>query len=128
MSLTEAQNSAVKLSRRSANEKMIVRYLCEQATASGFQIRGVDNGDGFDFADNVDDVIDAVFAVDEAAIRFKINTRRYTVLIVLGNCGWDCVSDCSVGNKETPEGVAWNELMDRVSAYSDTIEQTMGAI
>ena len=116
------------LNQRIANEKMIVRYLCEQAIASGFQIHGVDDGEGFDSTNNADGVIDAVFAVDDAAIRFRINGRRYTVLIVLGNDGWDCVADHSVGNEKTPEGVAWNQLMQRVNAYSDTIEKTMGAL
>lgn len=81
-------------------ERKIVRHLLSTALAAGWTVEAVDDG-GFDDArcTNIDEVMEAVFSVDESTIFFNKTIEGVKkclgVLIVLGN-GIDCIADNSV--------------------------------
>ena len=81
-------------------EKKIVRHLCDTMAKHGWIAKSVDDGgDEWEPVKSTNEVVEAVFAVDEAHIVFKKTdgdkTTRCAVFIVLGNSGWDCIADYS---------------------------------
>ena len=81
-------------------ERKIIRHLLNTALAAGWTVEAVDDG-GFDDVrcTNIDEVLDAVFSVDDSTIMFNKTIDGKTlykgVKIVLGN-GIHCIADNSV--------------------------------
>lgn len=118
------EQTQAQLNARIAMERKVVRHLLRTAKAAGYMAEVVDDG-GYTFekVKTERDVMDAVFAVDEANIGFLHPSRnvRYWAFIVLGNGGWDAIADCTVGNPDSVVGAGWNTVMDECSDYSDKL-------
>lgn len=112
MSTTQA-----KLDKRMAMERRMVLKLIRVAKEHGYAVTRVDDGEECPKCDTEAQAMDAVFAVDESTIRFKHpdQPKTHCAVIVLGNDdGWDCIADCSQGEK-------WDDVMAVMNTYSDTL-------
>lgn len=85
-------------------ERAIVSALIRECDAAGFVTHAVDDGGDEDQpATTPAEALEAVFAVDEARLRFKAKDdasdepRLYNVLLIGGN-GCDIISDWHCGN------------------------------
>jgi len=101
-----------------AIEKKIVRNLLETMKAEhGYWFRVYDPEPATTATQNVDDAMNAIFAVDSATVRFTDNPEsgyRGSVLLVLGNDGWDVICDYSVRLEDE---------MKPINEFADNIEQ-----
>jgi DNA-binding transcriptional regulator LsrR (DeoR family) len=113
MQITQAQ-----LDKRMAMERRMVRKLIRTAKDHGFAVTKVDDGEEVTKCTTEAQAIDAVFAVDESTIRFKHpdQPRSHCAWIVLGNDGWDCIADWSMGEK-------WDDVIAVMDAYSDKLSE-----
>lgn len=111
----------MNIEQRMAIERLVIQKLLDTARLAGWSVPCV-----YDGQDNVpcstdQDVLDAVFSVDECHIRvckrFDVRTVPCTVFIVLGNDGWDCICDHST----KPEFLA--EVMDPLDDWIDAEEE-----
>ena len=110
--ITQAQVNA-----RMAIERAIIQKLIDVALATGWEIPYVWDGEERQHCIDGKAVMDAVFSVDECAIHFrKFGVARTVVCIVLGNDGYDVISDNSI--QETFQA----EVMDAVEAFAETFE------
>ena len=80
---------------RVALEIAIVRRLLAAFIEAGYEVRA-DNGEGPHVAGSIDEMVDELFAVDEAHIRVRRNGVGSFVFLVFGNDGWDVVNDYGV--------------------------------
>lgn len=105
------------MNKREAIERKVITHLYQTALAAGFDLVVVDYGDGANIKCATENtLLDAVFAVDLCIIWFKHPVYgRHCASIVLGNDGWDCIADCSIG-----EG--WDDVMEVMSVYVETLE------
>lgn len=86
----------MNVEKRIAVEKKIVRHLCDAMRKHGWDAIYVDDGgDEAEQTRSTEEVVEAVFAVDEATIAFKKGRMTCFVQIILGNDGRDCISDYS---------------------------------
>ena len=77
-------------------ERRVVWNLLVRLGNAGFHPTSVDDGEEVVSVTTLQEAMELVFNLDEARIRFKKSpSGRGSVLIVLGNDGWDCVSDWS---------------------------------
>lgn len=84
----------MNVEKRIAVEKKIVRHLCDTMRKHGWDAIYVDDGgDEVEQTSSTEEVVEAVFAVDEATIAFKKGNKTCSVWIILGNDGWDCIAD-----------------------------------
>lgn len=104
------------IAARLAVERDVVTKLIEMAQARGFVLIAVDDGEESTAPATLEEALDAVFAVDEAALRFKHpqEDRWRFAYIVLGNDGWDAVADHSTGG-------LWDAVMADHEAYTDQV-------
>lgn len=109
---------SIEVAARQATERQVVRHLLKTAREAGFTPAFV----WYDAAERVpartdEEVLEAVFAVDESRILFDHpeERARHCVLIVLGNSGWDAIADHS-------EGPRWTPVMDACLDYAETLE------
>lgn len=104
--------------KRINTERKVIRYLLLVAKAHGYTLRWVWDGEENECPKTDDEALDAVFSVNECTMRFKRDDqpKSHCAVIVLGNSGWDCIADCS-------EGEGWDEVMAKVSAYCDKLEE-----
>ena len=111
--MTESQ-----LNARMDMERNVVSKLLQVAKAHGYAVVKVDDGEEVHKVTTDEQAMDAVFAVDEATIRFKHpdEPKTHCAVIVLGNDGWDAIADASVGEK-------WDAVMEEMNQYTDTLEQ-----
>jgi hypothetical protein len=81
-------------SPRARIELAIVRQLIDILAEAGYHFI-VDDGGDKTHTDEPDEIIDAIFAVDEAYLFCRSDDGRpYTqVFLVLGNDGWDVIAD-----------------------------------
>ncbi len=105
---------------RQAIERRIVRQLVRTLKDARYLPTQVWDGGEYVKVRNETEVLDAVFAVDQATIHFDggkgANGKSHGVLIVLGNDGWDCISDYHCGDPE------FDAAMDQVNAWIDEQE------
>lgn len=118
----------MNVAKRIEIEKKVVRNLIREMKKAGWDAYAVDDGgDALEKCRLEKDVMDAVFAVEEAGIKFKkyvggVCLKR-SALIVLGNDGYDAIADYSLSNGEIPED-DFDAIMDGpVSAYCDKLEE-----
>lgn len=77
-------------------ELRVVWGLIRHLDAAGFNAVQVDNGEELIDTDTDEQVMEHVFSVDESRVYFRDgNNQRRMVYIVLGNDGWDAISDYS---------------------------------
>lgn len=113
----------MNVEKRIEIEKRIVRHLCDTMRKHGWIAVYVDDGgDEVETTTSTEQVVEAVFAVDEATIAFrKGGANRKTgmtcfVQIVLGNDGWDCISDYSYTDE-------FEKIMtEEVDPFSESLE------
>ena len=102
----------MKPKRRQEIELTIVTYLVAVMNERGWKVVAVDDGGDEDVTPkNLKDVIDTVLSVEYAIIKFEKNERVKSAAIVLGNCGYDCISDHSISLSDDFE-----QIMDEVIA------------
>lgn len=103
-------------------EKKVITFLLVHLRPSGWEaIEVYDGGDDPEPVTTDDEVISAVEAVDESAIRFRHiggdGRKRHAVAnIILGNDGWDCIYDNSIRYDD------FAKLLDEVSEYAETLD------
>jgi len=123
-----------ELEKRMDIERQVVWFLLVVMHENGWNALAVDDGGGdlaydnlITWGDDEDDtvaafneVMEAVFAVDESTIIFQcqITMKKAGVNIVLGNDGWDCIADHSIVG-----GQGFTLAMARVDAYTDLIQE-----
>ncbi len=96
--------------RRQEIELTIVTYLVTVMDERGWKVYAIDDGGDEDVSPkNLKDVIDTVFSVEYSVIRFEKNKRKHAAVIVLGNSGYDCISDHSASDNDDFE-----QIMDEV--------------
>ena len=96
--------------RRQEIELTIVTYLVTVMDERGRKVYAIDDGGDEDVSPkNLKDVIDTVFSVEYSFIRFEKNKRKRAAVIVLGNSGYDCISDHSASDNDDFE-----QIMDEV--------------
>ncbi len=102
---------------RRAIEKKCIRHLLRTAKAAGYSVVYVDAQTRIACTNETQAML-AVFAVDESIIRFSHPERPglHCAVIVLGNDGWDCICDHSLG-----EG--WDEVMEASNAFSEVFSK-----
>lgn len=91
-------------------EVAAVRYLLERAAGEGFKVCSIDDGEGRTHVASVNEAMKLIFNLDDCYLNFRRHStdRAYWVRIVLGNSGWDSISD--YGSVEGP----WNKLIEGV--------------
>ena len=96
--------------RRQEIELTIVTYLVTVMDERGWKVYAIDDGGDEDVSPkNLKDVIDTVFSVEYSVIRFEKNGRKHAAVIVLGNSGYDCISDHSFSPSDD-----FGQIMDEV--------------
>ena len=109
-------------------ERKIVAFLFNTMAAHGWQVDYIFDGqDNVRYAEWTEaKVLDTVFSVDEAQIRFvkdKSWGRMYhNVFIVLGNGGWDCINDHTCSNPSIPED-DFETVMQLVDAFAEQFQE-----
>ena len=107
----------MNIEQRQAIERKVVRKLVRVAKANGFRpVRVYDGGDEPVLVRLEQEVLDAVFAVDDCRVYFKhpAEAKAHCAVIVLGNSGWDCIADASMGP-------LWDPVIKEVGAYAETL-------
>jgi hypothetical protein len=106
------------LEQRISIEHKVVRKLIRIAHRAGWRISGVMDGEELVNVHSEKEIMDVVFSVDESSIRFRKgigdHTSRGSVYIVLGNDGWDCIADCSMGDEFT------KDIIEPIDVWIDT--------
>lgn len=97
------------LQKRMALERKVVRHLIRTAKKYGYDVIKVDDREQVHHVCTEKGAMDAVFAVDDCTIRFKHpnQPKSHCAVIVLGNDGWDCIADCSMGE-------IWDDVIQEV--------------
>ena len=96
--------------RRQEIELTIVTYLVTVMDERGWKVYAIDDGGDEDVSPkNLKEVIDTVFSVEYSVIRFEKNKRKHAAVIVLGNSGYDCISD-----HRFPPSDDFGQIMDEV--------------
>ena len=96
--------------RRQEIEPTIVTYVVTVMDECGWKVYAIDDGGDEDVSPkNLKDVIDTVFSVEYSVIRFEKNGRKHAAVIVLGNSGYDCISDHSFSPSDD-----FGQIMDEV--------------
>lgn len=102
-------------------EKIVVYNLILFMRSQGFWLAGVWDGEVMERPVTVKAALEMVFNLDQASLRFrKQGYKEHGVLIVLGNDGWDAISDWSYGEGD-PDG--FNLLME---SYSNAVMEKWG--
>lgn len=109
--------------KRQDIERKVVRHLIRTTKKHGWDAIAVDNGgDEWEPTHLEREVMDHVFSVDESSIKFHKEVAgkgmTHYVNIVLGNDGWDCISDYSYSEGGEFEKIMLNE----VDPYCDKLE------
>lgn len=102
-------------------EKKVVRGLIRHMKAAGWSADNAWDGESeYKIEGSESKAMEAVFGVDEISLRFKKSDAEHGVLIVLGNDGWDAISDWNYREGD-PDG--FNASMD---AYVDKVSAKYG--
>jgi hypothetical protein len=89
------------------------------AKAHGYTLARIWDGEVYEYPDNDEDAVSAVFSVDDCRMVFKHpdEVKAHCAVIVLGNGGWDCIADSSMGGK-------WDAVMAEMNEYCDKLEES----
>ena len=110
-------------------ERKIVTFLYNAMAAAGWQVDYIFDGqDNVRYAEWTEaDVLDTVFSVDAATVRFVKNKNwrrmRRSAFIVLGNSGWDCINDHTCSNPSIPED-DFEAVMKLVDMFAEQFQET----
>lgn len=116
----------MNVEKRQEIERKVVRHLVRAMNNAGWNPTRIDDG-GDELIKPINgrmlsegEVMDSVFAVDEAQILFTSEHyhKSYWVMIVLGNDGWDCISDYAYGENDDFEKV----MKEQVDTYTEKLE------
>lgn len=108
----------MNIEQRQGIERKVVRKLVRVAKTHGYVPTKVyDGGDEPVLVRLEREVLDAVFAVDDCRVYFKhpAEAKAHCAVIVLGNSGWDCIADASMGT-------LWDPVIKEVEAYAESLE------
>jgi len=105
------------IEKRIETERKVVRHLIRTAKKHGFELRAVDNGEERINVPTETEAMEHVFSVDESKVVFRhpSHTKNHVAMIVLGNDGWDAISDSS-------EGELWDDVMKECNEYADKLD------
>lgn len=111
-----------RVARRQDVERKIITRLVSEATNAGFPPVETYDGGEYIKTRTAEDVLRTVFSVNEATIAFQRpagadGRRKYGVFVVLGNSGWDVITDYHTDN-----GGSFDAMMARVEAYAETFD------
>lgn len=111
-----------RVARRQDVERKIITRLVSEAVAAGFPPVETYDGGEYVKTPSAEDVLRTVFSVEEATISFQRpadadGRRVYGVFVVLGNSGWDVITDYHTDN-----GGPFDAMMARVEAYAETFD------
>lgn len=112
----------MNIEKRQELERRLVRKLVRVMKEHGWEATHVDDGgDEFEKVSGETQVMEAVFAVDEAQICFRKGDAYHWVMIVLGNDGYDAIADWAYSEGD-PDG--FNAIMNgEISEYQDKLEK-----
>ena len=97
-------------------ERRVVAHLIAHLQEAGFTPVSVDYGEEDISVSTMKEVMEVVFNLDECAIYFKNSDGcTHGVFIVLGNSGWDSISDWSYSDDDADGfNAAMNVFLDEV--------------
>ena len=103
-----------KIAARMEVERKVIANLIQLAQAAGYELRAVNDGEERVRVSTEAEALEVVFSVDESLITFKHpeEPKAHCAVIVLGNDGWDCVSDASMGDR-------WDKVIQANADYAD---------
>lgn len=104
---------------RSEIEKRIVSATIKMLGEQGWALLGVDDGEDWYPIPDAQHAMDIGFTVDEFKLHFqKKGHRKQVISFVLGNSGWDVISDSTCGDEE------FEQIMDNeVSLYAEQFQE-----
>jgi hypothetical protein len=119
-----AEDAARQLHARSRVERFVAWNLVHYLSLRDFNVIATFDGDAREQPATIKAALELIFNLDEVSVRFrKIGTRpdgkrwpEHGVLLVLGNDGWDLVSDW---NYTEGDADGFNATMD---AFGDALE------
>lgn len=117
--LLESCDSSVRFRR--FIEILVVRKLLDVVIEAGYDVT-VDDGEEFPVERSTDRraILDAVFAVDECCVTVRCDDGRAIragrIFLVLGNSGWDSISDHSA---------ILEDLLAPVNEYAEQLSEWM---
>jgi hypothetical protein len=99
-------------------ERKVIAHLIQTAKAAGYALVAVDDGEervSISTVNTEAEALEAVFAVDESRIIFRHpeELKGHCAVIVLGNDGWDCVADASMGGR-------WDAVIEANAVFAET--------
>lgn len=108
--------SVLSVAERIAVEKEIVGKTVDLMQESGWNAVAVHDGEELVKTEKKEEVIVSVFSVDESRVVFKKNNEKCMVLFVIGNSGWDVISDHSYPG----ENHEFVQIMDKVQEFAES--------
>lgn len=103
----------MNVEKRIAMEKQVITHFIRTAQAHGYEPIKVFDGEAVIKTTTETEVLDAVFAVDESMVYFRHpeETKAHVIVVVLGNDGWDAISDSSMGPR-------WDDVMMEADQFA----------
>ncbi len=107
-----------QIAARQDIERKVIAHLIQVAQAAGYALVAVNDGEERVRVTTEAEALEAVFAVDESRIIFKHpeDEKGHCAVIVLGNSGWDCVADASMGDR-------WDAVIEANAVFAESLEQ-----
>lgn len=104
-----------KIAARIDIERKVIAHLIQTAQAAGYALVAVNDGEERVRVSTEAEALEAVFSVDDSRIIFKHpeEEKGHCAVIVLGNSGWDCVADASMGGH-------WDAVIEANLVFADT--------
>lgn len=87
-------------------ERRVVAALCVRLAAVGWMPHEVYDGEERTKVDDARGAMELIFNLDDAWLTFAKGERRHWVRLVMGNSGWDVISDYSYTPNNTACGFA----------------------
>ena len=108
----------MNVEQRLTIERRIVRKLIRTAKEHGWALTRIWDGEENQNPKTEQEAIDVVFSVDECRMVFRHPSFKsaHCAVIILGNDGWDCIADNSIG-----EG--WDVVIDAIDRYTDQVAE-----
>lgn len=108
----------MNVEKRTEIERKVIRKLIRLGRKHGFFAVRVWDGEASVLVRTEREVMGAVFAVDEATIKFRHvdGGNLHAVCCVMGN-GFDVISDSSMD-----DGGPWDQLMAEITSYCNQLE------
>lgn len=99
---TTFRSDNTSIHARMRTERKLIANLIAHLDAAGFKLHAVNDGEERHKVSDMKTAMEHIFAVDESALFVrKLDAKKsHTLLIVLGNDGWDCVADHSLCDED----------------------------